>query len=407
MALRADRRVRVSGPLAGFREGFAAELAGRGYRPGSAADQLRLMAHLSRWLESQGLEAGQLDPDRVDAFLVDRRSEGYRRLLSCLGVAPLVGYLRSLGVVPVVVSSPPQGPVAELLERYRGYLVGERGLVASTIRTYMTEAEGFLATRVGLGGRLDLEGLTTADVFGFVVEESGGRSVGSAKLLVSALRSLLRFLLLDGVVGHDLVPAVPPVAGWRDSRLPKVVAAGQVSQLLRSCDRELPGTGRRDFVVLTVMVRLGLRAGEVASLDVGDIDWDRGEVIIRGKGRHDERLPLPVDVGEALVDYLRHDRPREVSTRVFLTSRAPYGPVSADAAKQIVRQAARRAGLSGISAHRLRHTTATGLLEAGSSLPEVGQVLRHRSAATTAIYAKVDHRALRALGQPWPGGGAA
>jgi site-specific recombinase XerD len=373
----------------------------------SAANLLRLMARLSDWLEDRYLEPGDLTEERVDAFLADRRSDGYVHFLSRRGLAPLLEHLRGLGVMPAPVETVVSGPAEELLERYRAFLVDERGLVASTVRYYLAEARLLMSTRVGPDG-LDLVGLSAAEVTRFVVDECAQRSTGSAKILVTAVRSVLRFLLLDGVVERDLTPAVPAVAGWRGSQLPKGLPAGQAIALLRSCDRRRR-VGRRDFAILTVMARLGLRASEITALEFGDIDWRRGEVVIRGKGRRDERLPLPVDVGEAIVGYLRGGRPDSKLTRVFLQARAPYGPVSSVILNQVVRQAAVRAGMdpAGVSPHRLRHTLAVDLVRAGAPLTEVGQVLRHRHPATTAIYAKVDRAALRDLAQQWPKAGGA
>jgi site-specific recombinase XerD len=391
-------RVRVSGPLAVHAAGFAGFLAELGYTPLSAVKQVRLLAHLSRWMEGRGLGSGELTGDRLGEFLAARREAGRACLLSERGLAPLLGFLRGLGVVPEPERAVPAGAVDVLLGRYRAYLEAERGLAAGTVRYCTDEARGFLA------GREDrLEGLDAAEVSGFVAAECRRRSTGSAKILVTALRSLLRFLVLDGLVTPGLQDAVPAVAGWRGGGLPKALPDGQVDALLAACDRAA-ATGRRDFAVLTLLARLGLRAGEAAALELGDIDWRAGTVTVRGKGRREEQLPLPSDVGEALAGYLRDGRPAGgASRRAFLLSRAPGGGLSAGAVVQIVRRACLRAGLPAAGAHRLRHTAATGMLRAGAPLAEIGQVLRHRSAATTAIYAKVDHGALSQLAMPWPG----
>ena len=241
------------------------------------------------------------------------------------------------------------------------------------------------------------------------------------KILVTVLRSLLRFLLLDGAIQADLTSAVPAVAGWRGSHLPKGITSEKAQALLASCDRPQYASGwaarssgvrpqldspaaasRRDRAVLLLLLRLGLRAIEVARLQLDDVDWRRGEVVIRGKGRRDERLPLPTDVGEAIVAYLRHDRPSVAERSLFMNVRVPYSPMTAQAVKDAVRSAAGRADLSGVSAHRLRHTAAADMLHAQAPLAEIGQVLRHRSSATTAIYAKVDRDRLRELAVAWP-----
>jgi integrase/recombinase XerD len=392
-------RVRVSGPLAEHAPGFAGFLAEAGYRPLSAANQVRLLAHLSRWLEGRGLFPEDLTGERLGEFLAARREAGYKCWLSERGLAPLTAFLRGLGAVPAAGPAAPAGAAGVLLGRYRGYLEVERGLAASTVRYCTDEARGFLA------GREDrLAGLDAAEVSGFVADQCRRRSTGSAKILVTALRSLLRFLVLEGLVTPGLQDAVPAVAGWRGGGLPKALPDGQVAALLASCDRDT-ATGRRDFAVLVLLSRLGLRACEASALELGDIDWRAGTVTVRGKGRRDERLPLPADAGEALAGYLRGGRPAGGgSRRVFLLSRAPGGGMSADAVKAVVRNACRRAGLPGAGAHRLRHSAATGMLRAGAPLAEIGQVLRHRSLSTTAIYAKVDHGALAQLAMPWPGG---
>jgi integrase/recombinase XerD len=397
----APRKVRVSGPLAPFAEGFGGELAARGYSPLSAASLLYVMAHLSRWLAGQGLAPADLGEGRAEEFLAERRRVGSTCWLSGRGLAPLLGYLRGLGVVPGP-AGPAVGTGADvLLGRYRDYLAGERGLAASTIDGYEAVARRFLAGRAAP----DLAGVNVAEVTGFVVAQCRGRGTGSAKILVTALRSLLRYLHLEGITSGGLASAVPAVAGWRGAGLPKALAAAQVAALLGSCDRDT-AVGRRDFAVLTLLARLGLRACEVAALELGDVDWRAGELLVRGKGRRGERMPLPADVGEAVAGYLSDGRPRGQCRKVFAWSRAPYGDLTPSGVKSVVRRACDRAGLPQVGAHRLRHTAATQMLRAGSPLAEVGQVLRHRAAATTAIYAKVDDGALRTLARPWPGSGA-
>jgi integrase/recombinase XerD len=396
-------RVRVAGPLQGYGPGFAAELARLGYTAGSASVQMFTVAHVSRWLAVEGLEAAGLTPAVAERFLADRRAAGYTRHLSPRALALLLGYLRGLGVVPLPALAEPGTAAEVLLGRYRAYLAGERGLAPGTVGHYVAEAGLFLDRAAGadLGGLADL---AAAGVSGFVAAECRRRGTGSAKMLVTALRSLLRFLFADGLLAADLAAAVPAVAGWRGAGLVTALPAGHVAALLGCCDRETPA-GRRDFAVLMLLARLGLRACEVAALELDDISWRAGEIVIRGKGRRDERMPLPADVGEALAGYLRGGRRAGAGSRaVFVRALAPAGPLSAGAVKAVVRRACRRAGLAEAGAHRLRHTAAVQMLRAGSPLAEIGQVLRHRSAATTAIYAKVDHAALDAIARPWPGG---
>jgi len=395
-------RVRVTGPLAPYAAGFRQELARQGYRPHAASNQLQLMAHVSRWLASRGLGVEELTPARVEEFLAHRRAEGYTLWLSAKAMAPVLGYLRGVGVVPTPAPAAPATEAEQLQEHYRAYLIEERGLASGTVASYLHVARLFYAARATGGGELHLDRLTAAVVTEFVLAECVPRSVGSAKYVVCGLRSLLRYLYVAGHTQAPLESAVPKVAGWRLAGLPVTFDRTGVARLLASCDRRTT-FGRRDYAVLSLLARLGLRAGEVAALELADIDWRAGEFVVRGKGRREERLPLPTDVGEALAGWLRRGRPRCDSATVFTRVRAPHRALTSGGVSAIVRAACGRAGLPELNAHRLRHSAATEMLRAGASLPEVGQVLRHASVLTTAIYAKVDRHRLRTLALPWPG----
>ncbi|HEX2311673.1 MAG TPA: site-specific integrase [Vicinamibacterales bacterium] len=393
----------MAGPLAMFAPGFSSGLVAGGYRPGSAAAQLQLMADVSAWLAARGLGPGDLTEALVERLMAERRASGCSRLLSSRALSPLLEYLRGLGVVPAQPAAPRTAAEA-IIERYSSYLLERRGLAPSTVRNYVGVARVFLAWRETTGG-LRLETLDAAAVSEFVLGEARRSCVGSAKCMVTRLRALLRFLHVEGEIEHALADAVPSVAGWRLASLVKALDARSVARLLGSCDRRTR-VGRRDFAVITFLSRLGLRAGEVAALRLSDIDWRAGELLVRGKGSRQERLPLPADVGETLAGWLARGRPRRESVFVFTRLRAPYGGLSAGAVSQIVRRACRRAGLPLVGAHRLRHTAATEMLRAGGSLTEVGQVLRHRGRDVTSIYAKVDRLALAAVVMPWPGSAA-
>jgi len=397
-------RARVSGPLAPYAPGFVGELLGAGYRPVSASFQLQLMAHLSRWMQADGLATGALSDEELERFLAARRAAGYTNYLSPKALVPLVRYLRGLGVVPMA-EPPSLSAVDALLERYRAYLVAERGLAVVTTVVYADLVRPFVASRLRADGGLDLAGLAPSDVLAFVLAQAERRPRRSAKLMVTALRSLLGFLHVEGLTVRPLAPVVPSVAAWRLSGLPRGLEADQVRALLASCSRET-SVGRRDYAIVLMLVRLGMRRGEVAALRLDDIDWRAGELLVRGKGRV-ERLPLPVDVGEALADYLGRGRPGDAEDRaVFVRVKAPPRALTPAGVSQVVVGAAGRAGLGQIGAHRLRHTAATELLRAGAPLVEIGQLLRHRAELTTAIYAKVDRDRLRELARPWPGGAA-
>ncbi len=394
-------RVRMTGPLAPHTPGFRHELARQGYTLHSASNQLQLMAHMSRWLESQGLGVAGLSAGAVEEFLAHRRAEGYTLWLSAKAMVPMLDFLRGLGLAPMPAPVAPVAEAEQLHERYRVFLVEERGLAAGTVASYLHVARLFFAARAA-NDALRLEQLTAAEVTEFVVAECATRSVGSAKYVVCGLRSLLRYLFVAGHIDAELDAAVPTVASWRLARLPVTFGRTEVARLWASCDRRTT-FGRRDYAVLVLLARLGLRAGEVAALDLSDIDWHAGELIIRGKGRRQERLPLPVDVGEAIAGWLRRGRPRCDCTTVITRVRAPHRGLSTAGVSAIVSAACRRAGLTEINAHRLRHTAATEMLRAGAALNEVGQVLRHASVLTTAIYAKVDRDRLRTLALRWPG----
>lgn len=399
-------KVAVSGPLERYAEGFADDLARQGYAPSVVVIHVRRLGHVSRWLEAGGLDASALDEAAGEAFLADRRAAGRNFLLRIGSLAPLLEYLRGIGAAPVPGPVPPATPAGALLARYAGYLATERGLSAKTIARHVTALRPVLAA-LGRENQPDLGlgRLTAREIMDFVVGQARQRP-GTVPHLVTALRSLLRFLHVDGVTATGLADAVPTAAGRKLAGLPKAVPAEQVAAMLASCDR-CTALGRRDLAVLTVLSRLGLRASEVAGLQLEDIDWHRGEITVTGKCSRTERLPLPADVGAAVVAYLRDGRPRSGDREVFLCDRAPHRGMSRGAVTNVAARAARKAGLGTVHAHRLRHSAATAMLDAGGSLDEIGQVLRHRHALTTAIYAKADITALRAVARPWPGQEAA
>ena len=398
-------QVRVSGPLSALAIGFADELTRQGYRPRVVRNHMRLLARLSRWLVGEGIGPDGLQTTEVERFLLARRATGYKHLLSMKAMQPILAYLRGLGVAPTPPLPTPDGPVEVALERYRRYLTVERGLGAKTACGYVDAVRVFLRGRVLPDGlALDLGHLTAADVISFVVGRCPHQGHSAAKHTVTALRSLLGFLHVEGDIERSLAFAVPSVACRRLAGLPKGLDPDQVRRLLASCDNSTRN-GCRDFAMLTMLVRLGLRAAEVANLALDDIDWRAGEIVIaHSKGNRTERLPLPADVGEAIAAYLHHGRPASTQGRtVFARITAPHHALTTGAVTQIVRHAGERCGFERIHAHRLRHTAATLMLRGGASLPEIGQLLRHRNAITTSIYAKVDRDALRSIARPWPG----
>jgi integrase/recombinase XerD len=396
-------RVRVSGPLVPYVAGFRTELEAQGYRPNAVGCQLYVLAHMSRWLESKDLGPGDLTPELAREFLVARRAAGYTLWLSEKGVAPLLAHLRSVGAAPLPQPAVPVlTPTERLLAAFRSYLVDERGLAAGTVASDVHIARLFLAGRPTED--IGLERLTPVEIVAFVKEQCEQRA---AAYVTAGLRAFLRFCHVTGRTprprrgARPTVGAVPKVASWRLAGLPKALDPDTVKALLSSCDRRT-AYGRRDFAVLMLLVRLGLRSGEVASLSLGDIDWRAGELLIRGKGPTLERLPRPADVGEAIAGWLNRGRPRCAAREVITRVRAPHKRLTSGGVTAIVRAACTRAGVPEVHAHRLRHTAATEMLRAGAGLTEIGQVLRHQSMLTTAIYAKVDRSGLRELASPWP-----
>jgi site-specific recombinase XerD len=394
---------KVSGTLAPFAAEFRSWLEAWGYSPSRVGHRLWQLDQFSRWLEREGVGVEELGVEHFERFVVARRSAGYASLASSRSMEVPLEFFAAAGVAvapaPVVVD----GPVEELLVAYRRYLLVERGLAEMTVYHCSRAASWFLEDRLEqTGGVLALERLTAGDVTGFLARECPRRSVSGASDLVSRLRSLLRYLHLAGLIEVPLVWAVPRVADMRDRTLARGLDRAVVKKLLASCDRRRT-IGRRDYAILLLLVRFGLRSGEVAAIRLDDLDWRRGEILVRGKTGRDERLPLPVDVGEAIVSYL-HRRPRVQSRALFLRAVAPFHGLSSDAIAGVVGAACARAGVPPVTPHPLRHTAATEMLRRGASLVEIAQVLRHREVKTTAIYAKVDRKALRTIAQPWPGG---
>lgn len=378
-------------------------MAARGYSPFTIGHRLWQLELLSRWLERERLSVEELTPERLVEFARVRRAAGYRSWTSPMSMRAPLAFLRGIVVVATEVPGASDGPVEEVLDGYRRWMLYERGVRQRTVVRYEPDARLFLSARLGPEG-LALEPLTAADVSAFLARECPRRSIASARYLVAVLRSLLRYLHVAGLISAPLRWAVPGVADMRDGSLARGLEPAAVAKLLASCDRRRT-VGRRDYAIVLLCSRLGLRAGEVAALTLDDFDWRSGELLVRGKGDRHERLPLAVDVGEALVSYLRR-RPRSECRAVFLKVVAPAGPLSGKAIWGVVHAACLRAGIAPVGPHALRHTAATGMLRQGASLEQVAEVLRHRDVRSTAIYAKVDRRALRPLGRPWAEGGA-
>ncbi len=398
--MRKDSWQAGQGPLVPFASGFRAWLVDEGHPQGSLKPYLTLMGQLDRWLLDEGLDAEDLAV-AAGRFLEWRRAARGGRVLTLAALAPLLGYLRAAGVL-APEPEPDPTPLEAVLVDYRRHLIEDRGLTAASVRRYADFAKRFLARRAArVGTPTGVEGLNSADVNAFLLEATGRLVVESAKREAADLRSLLRYLYVNGVIDVDLGTAMPPVACWRGTALPPTMSAADVDRLLASCDRSTR-SGRRDLAVLALLARLGLRSGEVAALELGDVDWRAGEITVRGKARRQDRLPLPVEVGEAIAGYLSDGRPVCACRRLILTLYAPWRPIHPSSITSIVHRACRRAGLARVGGHRLRHALATEMLRQGGDLLEIAQVLRQSDLGSTAGYAKVDRAALQIVARPWP-----
>jgi site-specific recombinase XerD len=383
---------------------FATSLVEDGYSDETVQLKLGLLVCLGRWLQSTNRSITDLNERLLEAFPKRKHRERKGDLKT---VKQFLDHLRRQKVVPAPNLPRDNSPLAHILSQYEAHLRTERGLVAYTIRHYQSFIRKFLLERFR-GRPLLLKAMKASDISDFVLRHTPCVGVRNAQLMTMALRSFFRFLFEQGELQANLASSVPTVANWRLSTVPKYLTPKEVKRVLKACDRRT-AVGRRDYAVLLLLARLGLRAGEVVALQLEDINWRAGEILIRGKGLLHDRLPLPADVGKALASYLRRGRPACQTRRVFVCTKAPRrGFGNSSTLSTIVRQALARADLHPPlkGAHLLRHSLATSMLRSGATMGEIAEILRHRSLNTTEIYAKVDFDGLRSLAQPWPRGGA-
>ncbi len=384
-------------------DAFSAHLEDLGYSQATIRTKLWIVGYLAHWMSARRVVVAHLDEQRIVECLAarrrcDRKCRGFRRTM-----LQLLERLRSAGDVPTPEPVRDESPEAVLLERYERYLRHERALAKWTVVGYRPFVRAFIAEHFKVGAA-SFADLGTGNVQDFLLARVARMAPKRGLLMGTALRSFLRFLFLRAETEVDLALAVPTVRQWRLSSVPRYLPAEDVERLLKACDTST-ATGRRNHAILLLLARLGLRASEVVTLVLGDLRWRDGEIIVRGKGKAYDRLPLLPDVGAALARYLEKDRPTSKSRRVFLCSRAPYGGFShPSTVSTIVSRTLARAGLEPPTrgAHLLRHSLATTMVRRGASLAEIGQVLRHRSPNTTEIYAKLDFAALRDVALPWP-----
>lgn len=393
------------GPLGQHIDEFATQLSEQGYSRQCACRQLQLVAELGQWMEQRDLAVGDLTAKAVARFLRCRVWPRHVRPGDAAGLKAFFKLLCRKGLVIAPVNHIEKTAIDTLQDDFSVYLRQERLLAPTTITNYLFFTKKFLAHRFR-SGPINLSNLKVAEVVRSVRRFASSLSRKRAKVMTSALRSFLRYAQYRGFIRSDLAACVPCVADWSVPSMPKGLPSEHVNRVLASCNRR-SAIGRRDYAILLLLARLGLRAGEVASVVLEDIDWEAGRLTVRGKGNRSAQLPLPVDVGKAIASYLKDGRQRTTNRSLFLRTRAPaIGFKNGQSVSLIVNKALARAGINchRKGAHQFRHALATQMLRHGASLAEIGEVLRHRNPQTSSIYAKVDFGSLRKLALPWPGG---
>jgi site-specific recombinase XerD len=385
-------------------DSYAAQMRAVGYAQQTSEMQIRLVADFGHWLANRRIRAQEITAELFQPYLRARARRRRPTGSDLSALHRLLDLLVEKGVISAPVL-PAATPVERLNSEFRLYLQQERALASTTQNCYLTFVSEFLTECFG-AGPADLSCLSAADVTGFVRRRAVAIQSRRVQLMTTALRSFLRFARFRGDIDKDLAACVPAVANWKLSTIPRALPPDQVERVLASVDRKT-ALGRRDYAILLILARLGLRAGEIRMLTLEDLDWQEGLITVHGKAGRYSQLPLPVDVGAAIADYLRRGRPTAASRCVFLRSKAPAGGFQGQCGiGSIVRHALARARIDAArsGAHQFRHALACQMLRQGASLSEIGELLRHRSPQTTAIYAKVDLASLATLALPWPGG---
>lgn len=390
-----------------YLDDFSAALADEGYSPFTIRDHLRSADHVGRWADGRRIALSSWDDALLEGF--DR----HLRRCTCIkgnkgafshaisGARLLLAHLRARGVISAARPTPPTSRYSPISGRFADWTLRHRGVAPSTAARYQRMLQPFLEK---LGE--DPSRYTVSAVRGYVIRQLGAVGRGETREAVTSIRAFLRFLVAEGRVHSGIQHCVPTVPQWRLSSLPRYLEAADVDRVVKSCNLTT-GHGLRDHAILLLLSRLGLRAGDIIRMTLDDIDWRGGTLRVQGKGRREVRLPLPQDVGDAVLAYLKRGRPKANTERLFLTTYAPTRPFATSASvSDIVRVALVRAEIKdppSRGAHLLRHSAATAMLRAGGSLETIATVLRHRSPDTTAYYAKVDVAMLQQVAQPWPG----
>lgn len=395
----------LTGPLVPYLNSFTTMLAERGYTKYSIIIKIRLVTKFSRWLDYQHIGVKDLSPELFDIFIMYQATSNPVRRGDMATLKLLLSHMSGKEIIQSSVKRVDDNPFRQVEDGFAHYLSHERGLSPATLANYIPLVRRFLSDRFKTG-TIRIEEVCPKDITTFILRYTQSVKRSTAKLMVTSLRCFLRYLRLRGQIATDLAEFVPTVSNWRLTGLPKSLEPQQVIDLLKSCDQNTK-VGLRDYTIILLLTRFGLRAGEIVAMTLDDINWDAGELIIHGKGPRKDRLPIPWDVGEALAVYLRNGRPVCPMRCVFIRARAPYqGFSSSVAICNIVQRALLRSKIITChkGAHLLRHSLATNMLRKGASLSEIGEILRHQLPNTTQIYTKVDIESLKSIAQPWLGG---
>ena len=393
------------GPLVPYLDSFARHLDEQGFKRHLISRQIRVTANFSKWLETEEVAAQDVTDEHVQRFF---QGPGQRQSIQRGEFATLrrlIDFLLELGVIHPLPDNSKATPIQQAVDTFAAYLRQERGLSDRTLIQYGPFIERFLFERFG-HRPVEFAALRAGDVIEFIKQQATHLSPARAKAATTALRSYLRYLHYCGEIQLDLVTAVPTLPNWWLSGIPRAITPDHLRAVFAHCPRDT-SVGRRDYAILMLLARLGLRSSEIVSLTLDSIDWEAGSIAVAGKGNQAAFLPIPVEVGEAIADYLRHGRPSSSSRALFLRACAPIRGLGAQQTiATIVSAAIQRAGIETRhrGSHQFRHALATDLLRHGATLSEIGSVLRHRHTKTTNLYAKVDFAVLRPLSLPWPGG---
>jgi site-specific recombinase XerD len=393
------------GPLGEHMHLYIEQLQRAGYGREIGHRSLSVAQDFAFWLGATGAGVADIQEALVSQYLAERSRHRPPRKADAQALARLLAVLRAAKVI-APRALPARDPREDILEAYRLHLERQRGLAPTSIASHLWFLRPFLE-ETKIATNADVARLSGRNIAAYVERHASDRGATTARIMCSRLRVFLRYLHGEGLLDADLTATLPSIRRPAEAHLPRFMSLEQVQRILDSCERST-ASGQRDYAILMLLARLGLRASEVATLTLDDFDWRAGLFTVRGKGRKTATMPLPPDVGAAIASYLQHGRPRSDSRRLFLLSVAPHaGFKGASGVQTVARSAIRRAGVTGLArrgSHVFRHSLATGLLRSGATLTEIGQLLRHEQQDTTRIYAKVDLDSLRALGLAWPGG---